>query len=198
MNHWAPEREIGGRDPSFFGLRVHPVTLGHLRLLHDIGAAMPPESVADALMIAFVCSCDHIKSRKHITAIWCKVLLRWLAYRCGRKGLLKKQAEAFGDWLEYQLTGPSQKIRSKPGEKLSTRYRLAAPIHITTIASLMGCLGLSLEEAEAMPVRFAKQLLASYHEASGNIELWTDDDYAFEERCKQADARKRGMTPANN
>jgi hypothetical protein len=198
MNHWAPEREIGGRDPGFFGLSVQPITLGHLRLLHDLGISIPPETFSDALMVAFVCSCDHQESRKHVMAWWSGPLLRWLAYRAGKNGLLKKQAEPFGDWLEYQLTGPSQKVRLKAGEKPSARGRLAAPLHITTISSLMGCLGLSMSEAESMPVRLARQLLAAYHEASGNIELWTEEDYAFESACRAADARKRGMTPANN
>lgn len=180
---------LGERPPCFFGVRVQPITLGHLRLLAELEVSLAVETFGDALLIASVCSQSHRDSRKDVVKWWFKHLLKWLAYRAGKRGDIKLEAKRFADWLNNQLEGPTRKFRVTVKEQ--PKGRLAAPLHLNLISGAMGTLGLSLAEAEALPVKLARQLLASYHESAGDLELWTDAEYAFDQWCKHADERKR-------
>ena len=178
---------MGEREPAFFGFRVHPITVGHLRLCHELDLDVWSDDPADAMFAACLCSQPHSESRADVGRWWFRPLLAWRARRIGKALAMRAENQRWREWLEYQVTGPSAKVRSVPGKTVA-RGSLAAPLHVNLTACLLGSLHMSQIEAENLPVKTARQWLAAYHEAAGNVELWTDREYAFEESCRRADA----------
>lgn len=187
MSRWTQANRIGEPEPILFGLRVQPITLGHIRLIDELGISIDSDSLADSILVALVCSQHHERSRKDACKWWFPYVVQWHSRRAGAKVNPDEEVKRFGEWLEFNLTGPSRKVRGF-GE---TRGGLAAPLYYNMMASAMGTLGMSMEEAESKPIKTIRQLLAAFHEAAGEIELWTEREYAFEEACKRADERKR-------
>lgn len=190
MTPWKPEHELGTRSPCFFGLRVKPITLGHLRLLHELGIEIGGNDSGDAILTAFVLTQHHERSRRDVLKWWVRPLLRFIGYRYGRRIGTATDAQEFNEWLGFQLSGPSAKVRVESG-KAKPRGRLSAPLHFNLIAGCLGYLGMNQQEAESTPVRYARQLLSAFHESGGNVELWTDEEYAFEAACKRMDEQRR-------
>lgn len=189
MSRWSPVRAVGEREPAFFGFRVHPITVGHLRLCHELELDTWSDDPADAMFAACLCSQPHADSRSDVARWWFRPLVAWRARQVGKALAMRSEQKRWREWLEYQVIGPSAKVRSAPG-KTSSRGSLAAPLHVNLTSCLMGSLHMSHTDAESLPVKTARQLLAAFHEAAGNVELWTDLEYAFEESCRRADARR--------
>jgi hypothetical protein len=74
---------------------------------------------------------------------------------------------------------------------------MAAPLYHNLAGSLAMFFHWSLPEIEATQVKLARQLLMAAHESAGNVKIWTEADYQFEDMCRAADARKRQKVEAN-
>lgn len=193
MSRWAPPQAFGEPEPVHFGFRLRPLALGHLALLADIGVEFDG-GIDSSILTAFVCSVSHTDASANLRAWWSKPLLRWVAYRAGKRLRMEQELAAFKAWLEFQLSGPSAKYRTAPKATTTPRGSIAAPLHLNLLAGALATLHLTEAAALAMPVKRIRQLLCAHHESEGRIELWTEQEYAFEEMCKQADAR-RAMKP---
>lgn len=192
MSRWSHAVAFGSRDPAIFGFRVRPLTLGHIRLLDELGLKIDTTDFGEAATVCCLCSQPFAESRRDLGAFWFGWLLRFRIRRVSRKADLPAELKAFREWAEYNLGGPTAKRRG--GEPKGV---LAAPIYFNLAATLMGAFGMSVEDSEKMPIKTARQLLAAHYEASGSVELWTEREYKFEAWCKEADSRGRSLAGAN-
>lgn len=189
MNRWSPAQFLGDSPPSFFGLRATPLTLGHVWLLDEIGVSASLENGSDVILAAFVVSQSHKASRKDICKRWVRWLLWFLSYRATKRGTLHDEIDRFVKWYSEQHTGPSAKVTRKATDK--PRPQMAAPFHFNMTSQLMGTLGMTFDDACNTTVKRAKQLLCAYHESRGEVSLWTEAEYEFDERCRRADEARR-------
>lgn len=176
MIGWEPTNQIGKREPVFFRLRVVPVTLGHLQLLHDAGFDLDNEATFEDLLVAvFVCSGDHKERRKDLTSWWAQYFFRFWGRICWKHNC-QEETERFTAWLSKQLSGPITKAAPNGRNRES-----AAPMHLNLIACLMGLLGMSEDRALDTTVKRARQLVCAFGEARGEMELWSKMDEARRE-----------------
>lgn len=181
MSAWRPTGLISRRPRVFRVMTLEPLTLGHLRVLAELGID-PFDSigVTEAVGIAFVCAQRHDVALRRARAFWLPAYLRlvlWLT----RADDLPKQLAAVREYLEANLQGPEFE------RDLSSQRRngkLAAPLRVNLRALALARLNLSPDEADAMPVLEVLQLLAAEAEASGTAKLWSDEDEAFDQFCR--------------
>ena len=185
MRGWEAIHPIDGREPSALGLRLVPVTLGHLFLLQDCGVELDEMSDADGLMMAaFICSQPHSESRKDLGKWW----IDWFWKRWGKKAAkmdIGKELAAFQDWFNGQLKGPITKSKNQ-----GSGDDFAAPLHFSLLALAMGRLNMSRAEALDCTVGELRKLIVAIGEAEGVIRPWTNKDERLLEMSRHFESLK--------
>lgn len=181
MSVWRPTGLTGKRPRVFGVMTLEPLTLGHLRVMAELGLdPFAGIGVTEAVGIAFVCAQRHDMALRRAQSCWLPVYLRfvrWLGSRCD----LPAQIKAVREYLEANLVGPEFE------QDLTEQRRhgkLAAPLRVHLRALAMSRLNLSPDEADLMPVIEVRQLLAADAEADGRAKVWSDEDEAFEQFCR--------------
>ena len=151
-----------------------PLTLGHVLLLDDLQSPVVRGESFDIgqLMVAvLVCSQSHEESRRDVRKWWMPHYAKWMGYRCGLLDFTA-EAERFSQWFTDQCGGP----RIDDGdEKQSKRMRpQSAPWFMSKLAMAVGELGLSVEEASAMPMKRLNQLVSALAEVRGDVKFITE------------------------
>lgn len=174
-------------------VRLHgPVTLGHVLLLDEIGSPVVsgPFSIGDLALAVLVCSePSATQARKSLRSWWAKPLLSFWGRMCGREDMTK-DAEVFAQWFAEQCGGPAQNVVLKQGK--APPKPLAAPWYMNKLALAVGELGLSIAEAEALPLKRLNQITAALAEARGQAEFESAEEREFFEQVKRWDAEKAG------
>ena len=192
MRGWESITPVGHCEPSALGVRLVPVTLGHLFLLDDCGIDMGAEwSVADSMLAVFICSRPADDARKDLGKWWIGHAFK-LWGRRNRKRDWLTEVSAFRDWFSGQLSGPITKSKS---QRSSDDH--AAPFRLNLLACGMARLHLSREQAMAMPVRELRQLIVAIGEAEGVITPWTVKDERLDQMARAFEEREAATATAD-
>ena len=184
MRAWEPISDLVPPLRVFRVLTLEPLTLGHLRLFDELGIDISAEiGVTEAISIAFLCAQPHHKARRRCRAIWLPWFLRLVQWINRRENLIE-QVNAVAGYIAEQLDGPEMKRDLSEDNK---RGEIAAPQHLNLKALAMGRLNCTQDDADNLPVREARQLLAAYSEANGKGEFWSRKDEEFEQMCRYLD-----------
>ena len=98
------------KTPCVWGLRLRPLTLGHLWLLTELDFPLVhgiAPSWSDLCLAALICCTDHRKSRKHLASRWLNLFIKLWGRRNLRKRLEPaKEAKKFLDYWSESLRMP--------------------------------------------------------------------------------------------
>jgi hypothetical protein len=168
-----------------------PVTLGHVLLLDELGSPVVQGeefNIGHLGIAAMVCKARTAsEARADLNSWWARMFLRSWAMRCGRLQFEQESIRFIG-WFSEQCGGPEQKTVVKDGQ--APPKGIAAPWYINKLATAVGELGLSISDAESLPVKRINQLSGALYESRGNAEFTTQDEADFFENVKLWEAEK--------
>ncbi len=169
---WKSPHEI----PPVRVLRITlrgPVTLGHVLLLDEIGSPVVRGDgigIGDLYAATLVCSSTVSDARGFLKSRWLPLLTRLHGHRCGRLNF-SEESDRFCEWFREQCGGPTiDRAETDTPKESST-----VPWYWSKMAVAVGHLGLSVPDAEAMPVKRLNQLIGAYAETQGNVKFITDE-----------------------
>lgn len=198
LPHWQPAES----GVVVLGLRLVPLTLDHVFLLAELRSPIVTgEDGADPLgelgLACIACSQDVIAARSDIERLlnpkgWRarRSAIRW-AKHCAKLDF-GEEAQKFREWFDAQTDGPRPKRDLSKGEGKA----LSAPWWLNLLANLCGEFGWTADNAKALTVREARQLLSARMESSGHAEFTTEADQQFRESVAywSAEVKRRGLT----
>jgi hypothetical protein len=168
-----------------------PVTLGHVLLLDEIGSPVVTGEqfelgdLAIATLVCFEPTAEAAK--KSLRSWWSKRIIRIWGGICGRLDI-QSESDRFAEWFSAQCGGPEQKTKIRDGHEAPEP--LSAPWYINKLASAVGELGLSIEEASALPMKRLNQITGALAESRGNASFLREDEVEFFENVKRWEAEK--------
>lgn len=173
-----------------FGLRLVPLTVGHLFALRRaespfIDRHTTPDN-QDFLTAAFLCSGDPESAETSLTSVWFPLFCVWWRLRVRRLNIAVEQA-VFVRYLNRSIASPS--THPTHGGKTST---LHSPIEWRLAAFLVGQCCMSWNQAMQMRVADVNCLIAAHGERVGEVHVEDSDAHdALMEmvRSKEAEAR---------
>jgi hypothetical protein len=158
-------------EHSAFGLRLYPLTLGHLFLLSELDATFLVEEVEpsmDDLLIATFIAAHRTarQARKSLASRWAKVAF-WLWGRASRRRILRDEIEKLRVYVKSQQSAPVVEL---PIGNVQTR-ELRAPEHWRLLAMLMSDFHCTREQAMDTTMNFARALWAVQGERMDKLTL---------------------------
>lgn len=175
----------GGCSHQCLGLKLAPLTVGHLFLLLEINSPFVTgkrETFEDFLLAVFACSCRHDKSKANLRKWWAPLFFRMWGY-LNRRRNFAEELLSFHDYLTEQMAVPTYKKRE--GASASS-----APIPYQLLAALMTEFGMSESEAMDMEVKHVHCLCAANAEMRGHVDTQSED---FKELWAYAEEQDRMM-----
>jgi len=159
--------------PVCLGLRLKPLTVGHLALLAEIESPFAHAGLwelSDLFAAVFLCAEAHHRSRRHLSAWWRGLFFAvWtrLAYRSAgfQHGAFQADAERFAAYLSAGQTCPELRARDPDSRPLGS------PRHLQLLARLMHDFSFSRDAALSLTVAEANALIVTLAELSGRVEL---------------------------
>lgn len=151
-----------------------PVTLGHILLLDELGSPVVRGEgigIGDLYTAALVCSSTVSDARGFLKSRWLPILTRFHGYRCGRLNF-DDETGKFCDWFREQCGGPTI---DRAETEVPKDNRSTVPWYWSKMAVAVGHLGISVPDAEKMPVKRLNQLIGAYAETQGNVKFVTDE-----------------------
>lgn len=192
---WHPPTEI----PPVCVLRKAlrgPVTLGHVLVLDELQSPVVKGGVVGMSDLAIaVAVCLYEKPREfkvHLGSRFFPFFLSRWGRRCATLDFAK-ECEVFLHWFAAQCSGPE--YEQPPANKKSSQPPLSAPWYVSLFALAVGELGLSVVDAEAMPVKRLRQLTAALAEMQGNAAIRTETTHNFIEQVKEWERERLGVSP---
>lgn len=166
------------------GLRLEPLTLGHVFLLREYGVDIfEPKDFADMLLSVFVCSHPHRESRRNLRKWWLKPYLVFWGWRV-RKLKFEAEAKAFAEYVNTNATHPEVLFSEGTKECASPLvFRLAA------IATRMHNQGWA--DAQDIPIRTLIAIQTAGSEMRGELQVWGERHEEFFQWAKEQDELKR-------
>lgn len=167
-------------QPVVLGLRLRPLTLGHLFLLTEIrspylGFDFGPSPFADFFLTVFICAQDDAeKARAAFDSWWLPIFFRLWSFKARpRRGrdVLKESSKGFRDWLAGQMASPSYGVSTRdalPG-------KCGAPSPFVKLMFAMHALNMTRAQAMAMPLIEHSALHATWLDWQGRISLTETD-----------------------
>ena len=184
------------RSETCLRLRLKPLTLGHVFLLADLESVFVSgidsgDHLAELSLAVFVCSQSTQDARSGLGRWWAKAFFRMWARAC-RRLTLTDESQRFVDWFKYQTAGPSVVTSTKAGESRT----IASPWWVNLLSTLMGELGIGYDDAMAMPIRTARQLLCALAEARGQMEIQSEEKTNWFDAIEhwEAERQRRGCS----
>lgn len=178
------------------GVKLRPITLGHLFLLHEEGNAFPEHAKEaewpDLVQAVLVCSQRSASSARRmiygrLAWLWA-VVWGWCNRKTTRSRLKRTEVyAAFCDYLGEQLGRPEPDDLSPGGAG-----ELRAPMCWRLLAMLMADFGLSRKEALKTPVAFALTLWATEADRRGVSKLASERQIGFRAWVRQMEAKRLG------
>lgn len=164
MTGWLNRRD----RVAVLGVRLVPLTLGHLFLLDELDIDSGMEWTASRLRVAVVaCALPAQEARKTLFSSWLPVVASLWKWRT-RKADYSAELGEFLDWYNEQCSGPDV-IRDSKGSS----DEFAAPMHLSLLAIAMHKFHMTEEVAMQMPVRKLRQMIVALGEVMGEIKPWT-------------------------
>jgi hypothetical protein len=173
-----------------FGLRMQPLTVGHLWLLHEIGNALPEHGdeadESDIITAVLICSQkSHRIARRMVRSRLCRF---WCALwgHLMRKRPFMVEAKLFGEYLRRELQSPAVDGGAGSGE-------LRAPLCWRLVTMLMSNFGMPLKQALKTPVAFALCIWATEADRRGSLKLASERQLRFHAWADEAE--RTGAVP---
>jgi hypothetical protein len=189
MEGWFTRRD----RVAVLGVRLTPLTLGHLFLLDDLDLDPDAGFTKPQLMaMVFACSQPAAEARVAMGRWWLPLVSSLWMWRT-RKLDLAHEAEEFCDWFCEQRSGPETVSKSK---RDADDY--AAPLHMNLLAVALGKLHLTEADALAMPVRRIRQLIVALGESEGTIDPWTWHHENLRRMVQKFDERAAKQPPVDS
>lgn len=154
------------------GLRLEPLTLGHLFLLHRYESSFvtgEPTTLGDLTLSAFLCSEPWQKSERNVNAWWFNRFSKLWAW-ASRKRDFVAEYDVFSTYITEGMQSPAFN-RTTNG----TPNAVGSPRHFAILASLMSQFHMTKAEAMDCTIVEAQSLLACVGEMRGAIQLRTDE-----------------------
>lgn len=184
MSPWASTSKLAERGVVVFGLKLEPVSVGHLELLDEIGVDLfGGWTSVEVALISFILSQPQAEARRDVTKWWAPVVLWYLGVR-NRSRDHTAEAERLCEWISGHIRGP-QPLRDLSGP--NSNRQCTAPLHVHLMALAMTRLGMGMDEVRRQPVRLLKQIIMAAAEATGDVEFMSDSNREFIERCRSAE-----------
>lgn len=179
--------------PRVLGLRLAPLTVGHLQLLLSLEspfAGIDRDPTPDDFFTAvFVCSRPFRESDRNLSKWWLPWFFRFWAWRVKHLGLvLGVELSRFRTWFEAQVAMPE--FRAPPEQGLQTRSAGAPGPYIRTLF-LMTVLRFNQDEALDCPVARANALYAAWADWEGRAELLHNPEFDALWKFAEEEDRKR-------
>lgn len=165
-----------------------PVTLGHVLLLDELGSPVvkgDPLSLDDLALAVLACSMPVASVRKALRSRFIRPALKWWGRRCSKLNF-DDEADKFSLWFTEQCGGPT--IDTAETE-MPKNHRSTSPWYWAKMAVAVGHLGLSIPDAEALPVKRLNQLIGAYAETQGSVKFITDEVDRANEIIAEAEKR---------
>lgn len=178
-----------------FGLRLQPLTVGHLFALYEIGSALPDhcEEATDADVITAVLVCSqksHEKALQMLESPWARLGFKiwgWIFRRRNDEG---EQAQIFGEYLRDNLSTPEPDAYGRGGE-------LRIPLCWRLLALLMADFHMSKDEALKTPVALAVTLWSVDADRRGTSKLASERVLSFRAFAAEQDRIWAAQQQAN-
>lgn len=183
------------RPPIVFGLRLCPLSVGHLKLLLEqdsplAGATKDPPDFFDFLLAVFICSNPHNQSRRNIRAWWAPLFFS-IWGRLSRRYKFTEELQKFHRYLDAGKSMP------RINWKLRGRELQSPPVY-RLLVMLMRDFHFSEEAALDMPVAKANLLWSTKGDLEGTLELISERVSDLWEFAHQEDLKKLKSEEAKN
>lgn len=180
------------RQPVVYGLRMSPLTLGHVFLLFEIespilGFSDRDPDPSDYMMAVLVCSLPWRKASKAVNQRRTVLFFSFWRWLC-RKKIHAIEIRKFRAWWESERKPVPTKCPTPNG---NAKWRsLGAPMPYRLLALCMHLFHMSEGDAKDLPFSHAECLFCAIEEWNGRIELKdpeTDDllEFAMAEDAKR-------------
>lgn len=186
--HRAFQAAIHPRQFVVFGLRLKPLTLGHVFLLLRaqspflVHGRIDPAHVSDA---AFICSQDWKQSARDAEAWWFRLWCLFWGF-LNRKRDIEAEAKKLSEYFDEHLSPPPVSYKlDRPSRNLES------PWAFRHLAGLRATFGMSEDEALSYPIARAIALIVAHGEADDRLKLASQEDIDFAQWCEQQD---RGLS----
>lgn len=170
---WTAELEL--TPPEILGLRLRPLSLGHLRLLAAVQSPFllpdAKRSCGDLALAVFICANDPLVVTAQEMAQREQTFAQWGELAAAQD--FEAAAREFDQFVTDWCVEPEQ--WSAEGTK---RKRPGTPWWQLVQVALVSRLGVSREEAWRMPVPEALRSYAALGELNGDVEVVSDEDRA--------------------
>lgn len=166
-------------------VRLEPLSLGHLYLLHRYAPPFVVGGVPDPIHLvlgAFLCARPWRESEANLKKWWLASWMKYWGWRT-RKLNLDDEAERFAEYLDEALAMPE--IRANLSEApAASRITRESPFFFRIMALLMRRFHLPIAAALDIPVTYAISLITADAEMSGTVRLWDKDTEALWEYAR--------------
>lgn len=172
------------------GLRLRPLTLGHVFLLFRFqspfvaGGDTPTRG--DLVLAAFICALPWRESEKKLSSFWLAWFMRYWGF-CARKLDFENECDGFNHYLGESLTGP--KVKTNPLDS-QPEARFATPWPFMVLARLAREFHMSRDAAMDIPLIEATALFTANAELNGATHFVTPRDQEFLDLCRELDKAK--------
>ena len=162
--------------PICFGLKLHPLQIGHLFLLRELGSPLfhPDAEVTPEQILLAVAACKepHDKARRHISAWGFPWFIRGWGWVM-RNADYANEVRIFRGYIESARGVPEFKVAGK------SRPTDATPDEWLLVAAIMHKFSRSWEEALSFPVYVAQHLLLALASSDCRVEILDADTEAL-------------------
>lgn len=161
-------------DHVVFGMRLYPLTVGHLFLLSEMDATFFVEdadpSIDDLLTTTFIAAHRTAReARNSLSSRWCRFAF-WLWGFTNRRRNVHDEIEKLHAYVKSQQSAPTVE---EPSGNVSMK-ELRAPEHWRLLAMLMSDFHFTREHAMDTTLNFARALWAVQGERTDKLTLaWT-------------------------
>lgn len=187
MNHNAAFfNTAADNPPRILNLRLRPLQLGHLYLLHCVESPFVMDverlpSLEDFMLAVFICSADFLDSEKNIKSFWLSFFFKAWLWTIRRRDL----AAHFVRFNEYLETG---EMMPKQKHELGVED-LESPGVWRLLAFLMSSLHMEFYSAMKLQVWRANALYAATAEMKHGVKLASQRDDDLWEFARREDAK---------
>ncbi len=167
---------------QILGVRLRPLSLGHLILLHRYESAFVTgglPSPADLVMSVLICSRTYEDALDLIESGQFKRETKKLEKALRLCGDVKARSSWFCDYLEEGLSGPRLWTKEGGGQNLG-----APPEQVVKVA-LMSKLGLSETEVLNRPFSLSLWDIATLAEMNGTLKIYSQRDADMQEQVRE-------------
>lgn len=173
----------GNSELTCLGLRLKPLSLGHVFLLLEHESpylSNQPVTCADLMLAAFICSDRYDESINNLKSSWRKFVF-WLLSK--RRWDWQHEQIVFETYLMTGLSLPE--VRTSEANQT-----ISAPWPYILLAKLMSEFSLTHNEVMTLSLAHLNRIQIAHSMRKGELKTWTEENQGLWEYARQEDSKK--------